>query len=266
MSAQSPAHTAAGRIPAPGVRRLTGPVRAHVLGDPAAYPALAALRCGDARSDIAAREVEQTAARLVAGTTTMAQTAVVVEDDSGTLLGFASVHRRPPLGYEDRGARPWIADRYIVAFGRDRAHRDHPLRDSSTRIGEVIVRAALDVIALEAPGRPMPAVSALVRPENISSHRVLQALGFENLPMATTGFHQDLRWRERSLELPRRCRARSTCHPPRAPCRRPGATTPARAGPARSGRSATARAHPRAEAPRAEPLGRTAPPRRVAPA
>jgi hypothetical protein len=202
MSAQSPAHTAAGRTPAPGVRRLTGPVRAHVLGDPAAYPALAALRCGDARSDIAAREVEQTAARLVAGTTTMAQTAVVVEDDSGTLLGFASVHRRPPLGYEDRGARPWIADRYIVAFGRDRAHRDHPLRDSSTRIGEVIVRAALDVIALEAPGRPMPSVSALVRPENISSHRVLQALGFENLPMATTGFHQDLRWRERSLELP----------------------------------------------------------------
>jgi hypothetical protein len=202
MSAQSPAHTGARRASAPGVRRLTGPVRAHVLGDPAAYPALASLRCGDASSETAAREVEQTAARLVARTTTMAQTAIVVEDDSGAPLGYASVHRRPPLGYDDQGPRPWIADRYIVAFGRDRARRDHPLRDSSTRVGEVVVRAALDMIALEAPGRPMPSVSALVRPENESSHRVLQALGFENLPMATTGFHQDLRWRDRGLPLP----------------------------------------------------------------
>jgi hypothetical protein len=202
MSAHSPAHAAADLAAASGVRRLTGPVRAHVLRDPTAYPALAALRCGEVRSETAVREVEQTAARLVAGTTTMAQTAVVLEDDSGQLLGYASVHSRPPLGYEDRGPRPWIADRYLVAFGRDRAHRDHPLRDSRTRIGEVIVRAALDMIALEAPGRPMPSVSALVRPENEASHRVLEALGFDNLPTADTGFAQDLRWRERGLPLP----------------------------------------------------------------
>jgi len=202
MSAHSPARAAADLTVAPGIRRLTGPVRAHVLRDPAAYAALAALRCGDARSETAVREVEQTAARLVAGTTTMAQTAVVLEDDAGALLGYASVHRRPPLGYEDLGPRPWIADRYIVAFGRDRAHRDHPLRDGRTRIGEVIVRAALDMIALEGPSRPMPSVSALVRPRNGPSHRVLEALGFENLPMASTGFAQDLRWREHGVPLP----------------------------------------------------------------
>ena len=200
MSARSPADAAAHPAVAPGVRRLTGPVRAHVLREPSAYRALAALRCGDARSDTAVREVEQTAARLVAGATTMAQTAVVLEDDGGALLGYASVHRRPPLGYDDHRPRPWIADRYIVAFGRERAHRDQPLRDSRTRIGEVIVRAALDMIALEAPGRPMPSVSA--RPENEPSHRVLAALGFENLPMAVTGFAQDLRWRERGLAPP----------------------------------------------------------------
>jgi hypothetical protein len=202
MPPHSPARAATGLAAAPGIRRFTGPVRAHVLRDPTTYAALAALRCGDARSEAVVREVEQTAARLVAGTTTMAQTAVVLEDDSGALLGYASVHSRPPLGYEDRGPRAWIADRYIVAFGRDRAHRDHPLRDSRTRIGEVVVRAALDMIALEAPGRPMPSVSALVRPENEASHRLLEVLGFDNLPMAATGFAQDLRWRERGVPLP----------------------------------------------------------------
>ena len=57
MSAQSHAHAHADRASAHGVRRLTGPVRAHVLADPAAYPALAALRCGDAQGEAAVREV-----------------------------------------------------------------------------------------------------------------------------------------------------------------------------------------------------------------
>jgi hypothetical protein len=185
-----------------GIRRLIGPVRAHVLEDPSAYAKLTDLRCGDSRSEPAVQEVEQTAARLVRGATTMAQTPVVLEDESGHLLGYASVHRRPALGYEDGRPRPWIADRYIVAFGRDRSYRDHRLRDNHTRIGELLLRAALDMIALEARGGPMPSVSALVRPENEASHRVLERLDFDHLPMDATGYAQDLRWRDRGLALP----------------------------------------------------------------
>ena len=132
MTPRSPAG-APDAAAARGIRRLIGPVRAHILEDPTVYAKLAAFRCGDARSERAVQEVEQTATRLVRGTTTMRQTPLVIEDEAGRLLGYISVHRRPPLGYEDGGQRPWIADRYIIAFGRDSSYRDQCLRDNRTR-------------------------------------------------------------------------------------------------------------------------------------
>ncbi len=91
------------------------------------------------------------------------------------------------------------------------------------------MRAALDMIALEAPAGPMPSVSALVRPENEASHRILEALGFDNLPMAATGFAQDLRWRERGLALPEPL-SREVYVPPRVGALPPGRNDPCTCG------------------------------------
>jgi hypothetical protein len=121
----------------------------------------------------------------------------VVEDESGDLIGYCSIHRRP----RPSPRRPWIAERYIVAFGRDLRYRGCLLRDGTTRVGEILVRAGLDMVAAETGRRPMPSVSALVRAENLDSHRVLSAFGFQCRPATETGYAQDLLWRPRVLAL-----------------------------------------------------------------
>ena len=191
------------RSTARGVRRLTGPVHAYILnhGEPERYEGFTTFNAGDPNTEEAVREVHQTAERLHAGTITMAQTPVVVEDASGGFIGYCSIHRRPPFGYPDGNPRPWIAERYIVAVGRDLEYRKCPLRDNTTYVGEIVVRAGLDMIAIEAVGKPMPSVSALVRPENGSSHRVLETYGFVCTPTTTTG-SQDVLWREAGESLP----------------------------------------------------------------
>ncbi len=180
-----------------GIRRLTKPVVAYIIEQPTAYEGFATFRCGDANTEEAVREVQQTAGRLYTNTTTMTQTPVVVEDDSGGIVGYCSIHRRTALS-----AEPWIAERYIVAFGRDLTYRKYLLRDGVTHVGEALIRAGLDMIALEAKGRSMPSVSALVKPENGNSHRVLEAFDFECTPTTSTGFGQDLLWRESGLAPP----------------------------------------------------------------
>jgi SEC-C motif len=191
------------RSTARGVRRLTGPVHAYILDhdEPRRYEGFTTFNAGDPSTEEAVREVHRTAERLHAGTTTMIQTPVVVEDSSGGFIGYCSIHRRQPFGYPD-GPRPFIAERYIVAFGRDLKYRKCPLRDNTTYVGEIVVRAGLDMIALEAVGKPMPSVSALVRPENGGSHRVLETYGFVCTPTSFTGFSQDVLWREAGEPLP----------------------------------------------------------------
>jgi len=187
-----------------GIRRLTGPVHAYILdhGKPRRYEGFTTFNAGDPNTEEAVGEVHRTAERLHAGTTTMAQTPVVVEDASGGLIGYCSIHRRPPFGYADGDPMPWIAERYIVAFGRDLEYRKCPLRDNTTYAGEIVVRAGLDMIALEAAGKSTPSVSALVRPENSGSHRVLEAYGFKCTPTSVTGLPQDVLWREAGEPLP----------------------------------------------------------------
>lgn len=184
---------AAGR----GIRRLTRPVVAYIIGEPTTYAGFGTFCCGDPDTEEAVREVQRTAERLHTGNTTMTQTPVVVEDDSGETVGYCSIHRRTA-----RSAQPWMAERYIVAFGRDLKYRRYLLRDGVTHVGEALIRAGLDMIALEANGRPMPSVSALVRPENGNSHRVLEAFDFQCFPATSTGLGQDLLWREHGLAPP----------------------------------------------------------------
>jgi SEC-C motif len=209
-----------------GVRRLIGPVRTHILDGekPRSYSPLASLRCGE-QGEKAVREVELTARRLRGGGLKLSQSPVILEDPDGRLVGYASVHSRPRGGYDDGFNRPWIAERYIVAFGRDVHFRGYTLRDGVTRIGEILVRAALDMVAVEMDGAPMPAVSALVRAENTSSHRIFDALSFDRQDAENTGYTQDLRWRSAGAPLPPAL-ARDVYVPPAAPVPTPGRNDP----------------------------------------
>jgi hypothetical protein len=186
-----------------GIRRMLGPVVARIIQEPTNYEGFRAFKAGDANTgdierDEAVQEVQQTAAGLVTGTIVMRQTPVVLEDDSGNLIGFCSIHRRTALTPQ----RPWIAERYIVAFGRDVEYRKCPLRDNTTYVGETLIRAGLDMIALEAGDGPMPSVSALVKRSNSDSRRSLERFGFIWTPGSQIGHPQDLLWRERGVEPP----------------------------------------------------------------
>ncbi len=185
-----------------GVRRLTAPVHAHILDQekPRHYEAFMAFRCGDPASK-AVGEVQLTARRLYEGATELSQTPVVLEDSEHRMVGFCSVHTRPPGGYPGEDPHLWIAERYIVAFGRDLRYRRRLLRDNTTWVGEAVIRAALDMIVLEAGAGPMPAVSALVRPLNKGSSRVLEGFGFESHPTVPL-WGQNLLWRKRGLPPP----------------------------------------------------------------
>ena len=85
-------------------------------------------------------------------------------------------------------------------------YRRYLLRDGVTHVGEALIRAGLDMIALEANGRPMPSVSALVRPENGNSHRVLEAFDFQCFPATSTGLGQDFCGANTIWPLRRACR------------------------------------------------------------
>ena len=209
-----------------GVRRLTGPVFAYVLDHdkPTRYEAFTRFSCGDP-ADVAVGEVQDTAGRLYGGNLRVTQTPVVVEDGAGALIGFCSVHRRE----HPYPASPWIAERYIVAFGRDLHYRGCALRDGTTHVGEILMRAGLDMIAGETEGRPMPSVSALVRPENGDSRRALQAFGFDWQPAAETGYEQDLLWRQPGRPLPPPLGV-DVYVPPIAPAARPRRNEPCPCG------------------------------------
>jgi hypothetical protein len=151
-----------------GIRRLTGPVHAHIVTDPEHYAGFATINVGDPRTSRAAREVRTTARRLWLGCPETEHTPVVVESDSGELIAFATI-RRKPFGIEPR------VD--ITALGRDVAYGGVRLRDGITSCGEIAVIAALDAIAL-AFGELMPRVWARVLPDNVGIHRILGKFNF----------------------------------------------------------------------------------------
>jgi RimJ/RimL family protein N-acetyltransferase len=155
-----------------GIRRLTAPVRARILEDPGSYEQLANFMCGDEHERSAA-EVHVTARRLAAGEAPLAQVPVVLEEQSGELIAFCSVHRYPQ--------RHLVPEAYITAFGRSSAYRGCRLRDGVTTPGLAVLIAALEMIALGWEGRPMPQVWARVLRGNEPSHALFDRLGFLNL-------------------------------------------------------------------------------------
>jgi hypothetical protein len=156
----------------PGVRRLSRPVYARIITEPAKYEAFATIRVGDAATKRSVREV-QTAARLLArGFRETDHTPVVVEEETGELIAFATI-RRSHFPVER-----FYPEVDITAFGRDVAYKDVRLRDGRTTAGEIAVIAALDAIDVAFQGSSSPEVWARVLPSNAGSHAIFDRLQF----------------------------------------------------------------------------------------
>jgi SEC-C motif len=171
MSGGIPNDDSAGR----GARCLLRPVRARIITDPTTYAGFGTIVVGDAATSRSAREVQKTARLLSIGFRETDHTAVVVEEESGEPIAFATV-RRSPFPHEQ-----FYPEVDITSFGRSVAYKEVRLRDGRTSCGDIAVIAALDVIALAFEGLPMPEVWARVLADNVGSHAIFDRLGFLHL-------------------------------------------------------------------------------------
>jgi SEC-C motif/Acetyltransferase (GNAT) domain len=162
---------AAGR----GIRRLTGPVHARIVSHPASCPGFATIHVGDTTKSRSAREVQTTARLLALDLPETEHTPVAIEDDAGKLIGFITLRRK---AFEEKHC-PEID---ITAYGRDLSCRGLYLRDGKTTVGEAVVIAGLEAVALAFEHQPMPRVWARVLSDNASSHRILEKLNFTLRP------------------------------------------------------------------------------------
>jgi hypothetical protein len=158
-----------------GVRRLQRPVHARIINHPATYPGFGTIVVGDATRSRSVREVQTTARLLSMGFRETDHTAVVVEEESGELIAFATV-RRSPFPKEQ-----FYPEVDITAFGRDIAYKEVRLRDGRATCGEIAVIAALDTIALAFEEMPSPEVFARALRENDGSHAIFDRLQFLHL-------------------------------------------------------------------------------------
>jgi len=98
-------------------------------------------------------------------------------------LGLACVRMDGNAQIRGKSSTPWFLRRlagnpYVNLIARDQRYRNHVLADGRTRLGEMLVRAALEVVGVEHPGRGLPTVWALVQPTNSSSKRVFARFAF----------------------------------------------------------------------------------------
>jgi hypothetical protein len=155
---------------------IEGPVHCEVLRNDSDQPLepLAGFCCGSCSKDPSAAEVNETAARLVAGGSleeggAVPQHVVLLLDRHDTLLGIASV--RP------EGAVRLDPVPYLNGYGREKRLARHTLADQKTSLGEALVRAAVELVT--PAGSDAPELQAFVRDDNTRSHQPLTNLGFE---------------------------------------------------------------------------------------
>jgi hypothetical protein len=150
--------------------RLSAPVDISLLskeeceGD----PRLGGFRCDDGP---AAREVEIILENLISGEALPQAVALLTDAASGSLLGIASVRTDGNAQIRRRPSAPWFlrrmaANPYVNMVARDVRWRNTVLSDGETRLGSVLVRAALEVIEGECAVEQMPTVWALVQRKN----------------------------------------------------------------------------------------------------
>jgi hypothetical protein len=82
-----------------------------------------------------------------------------------------------------KSSTPWFLRRlagspYVNLIARDERYRNHVLQDGRTRLGEALVRAALEVVEAEQPDGNLPTVWALVQRHNFASKRAFARFAF----------------------------------------------------------------------------------------
>ncbi|MGO9490002.1 MAG: hypothetical protein ACLQBB_13375 [Solirubrobacteraceae bacterium] len=150
--------------------------KADCVGD----PQLEEFRC---ERGPAAGEVQLIVRNLIEGEALPQTVALLREERSGDLLGIASVRLDGNAQIRAKASEPWFLRRlapnpYVNLVARDERFRNHVLNDGRTRLGEAIVRAALEVVEQARYGRPMPTIWALVRRDNAASKRAFRAFAF----------------------------------------------------------------------------------------
>jgi hypothetical protein len=148
---------------------LAAPVRPRILTTAADYEQLAEINVGT--DTHAACEVMEIFAR-VSAREGPARTAVALEDVStAEFVGACvlSMTENPDLA----GAP------YVEAIGTALPYHGCVLADELTMLSSAQLHAGLEVVALHTPAGPILPVSARVRRENRSSHRMFTAGGFD---------------------------------------------------------------------------------------
>jgi|GEM_PF-5666503 hypothetical protein len=161
---------------------LTGPVRVLLQEkqDCIEDPRLEALKVGDGP---AAMEVRMILENLISGEANPQTLAMLEEEATGALLGLASVRIDGNAQIRAKSTTAWFLRRlagnpYVNLIVRDERYRNHVLADGRTRLGEALVRAALEVVEAEHPGPEVPTVWALVQRYNFASKRAFARFAF----------------------------------------------------------------------------------------
>ncbi len=156
--------------------------------DPRTYAPFRDFCCGgDSEYE---REVDEIVAMLHAGdqpTVVVRVAEVIADDGSHTFLGLCAVARRSLLDVDAA---------YVALLAVDSRWRGHRLPDGG-RLGVLLLGDALDQIKMLWRGPPMPAVWALVAPDNTASHNVFDHWGFGCIPAEGEGY--DIRYRPAGL-------------------------------------------------------------------
>jgi hypothetical protein len=161
---------------------LDGPVRvtlqskAECAGD----PRLEEFRCGEGP---AALEIQMILENLHSGEAVPQTVAMLSEESTGALLALASIRIEGNVQIRSKASTPWFLRRlstnpYVNLLVRDERYRNHVLCDGHTRIGAAALRAGLEVVQAELPGRPIPTVWALIRRANKTSKLTFREFAF----------------------------------------------------------------------------------------
>jgi hypothetical protein len=161
---------------------LAGPVRVLLQRkeDCVEDPRLEAFKVGDGP---ATREVRIILENLISGEANPQTLALLEHQATGTLLGLASVRIDGNAQLRRKPTTPWFLRRlaaspYVNLIARDERYRNHMLQDGRTRLGEALMRAALETVEMEQYGEDLPTIWALVQRQNLASKRVFAKYAF----------------------------------------------------------------------------------------
>lgn len=144
-----------------------------VIDRPRGDPRLKGFCCGT--SERWERFVSEVVERQYVGSAKTAPTIVAMSGPEGELIGLCGF-RPMEISFDPPGRR-MIKPPYIQVVGLAERYRGWTLKDGRTRLGSALLVGTMRRIAVMLHGDAMPAVWALVSPENLHSHNLFERHG-----------------------------------------------------------------------------------------